>query len=140
MAVCIDVSDEWKPGAGGIFDLRPALEKNAGLVQKGDKLLVYTGTEKLLGTQAYFDMPDFAGSTGALLEEFGITGIGMDTSTIAAMNAENQHQEILSRGMGIYESLAGLEPLIGKRFYFSAVPVKFEDGDGSPVRAYAVTE
>ena len=40
----------------------------------------------------------------------------------------------------IHESLVNLGPLIGRRFYFSAVSLKFADGDGNPVRAYAVTD
>ena len=40
----------------------------------------------------------------------------------------------------IVESLVNVKDLVGKRFFFSAVPLKFADGDGSPVRAYAITE
>ncbi|MDR2487119.1 MAG: cyclase family protein [Clostridiales Family XIII bacterium] len=121
----------------GVYDLAQDLEKNASLVAGADILIVSTGYEKLVGTPEYFRSPDFGENTGALLEDLGIRGIGIDAPTIGQQN--RAHQEILGRDIGIIESLVNLGPLVGRRFYFSAVPLKFEDGDGSPVRAYAVT-
>jgi len=37
-------------------------------------------------------------------------------------------------------NLDGLEPLIGKSFPFSCLPLKFERADGSPVRAVAMLD
>jgi len=134
-ACCIAATDFPHQGE---YDIAADLEKNAGLIEKGDILIVYTGYEKLVGTPEYFEFTEFAENTGALLESYGIVGIGFDSPTIA--QTKPTHQEVLGRDIGIIESLVNLEPLIGKRFWFSAVPLKFEDGDGSPVRAYAVTE
>lgn len=134
-AVCIAVPDFTKDE---VFDATELLAQNANLIKPGDILILSTGYEKLVGTVEYFDFPDFHENTGELLESYGIKGIGFDSPSASMKNAA--HQEILVRGIGIIESLINLEPLIGKRFYFSAVPLKFEDGDGSPVRAYAITE
>jgi kynurenine formamidase len=122
----------------GEYDITAILEENEDLLKDADKLILYTGYEKLVGTEAYFVSPDFAENTGALLEKYGLNGIGFDAPTIAQGN--RAHQEVLSRGFGIYESLINLEALVEKKFFFSAVPLKYEDGDGSPVRAYAITE
>jgi kynurenine formamidase len=137
-AVCIDVEDSWVRDREAIFDIGQALEENKELFQPGDKVLLHTGGDKYLGSQDFFDVPDFAGNTGELLEKYGLTGIGFDSPTIATKNAEQQHQEVLKRGMGIYDCLVYLSPFVGKRFFFSAVPLKFEGGDGSPTRAYAI--
>ena len=42
--------------------------------------------------------------------------------------------------MIIIENLTGLEQLMNKEFWFSCFPLKIEEGDGSPVRACAITE
>lgn len=134
-AVCIEVPDFPEDG---VFDLAPVLKKNSALIEPGDILLLYTGWENRHGTPEYFKFPDFHDNTGKVMEEYHLTGIGFDLPSIDRSGAA--HQSVLSRDMSIIESLINLKPLIGKHFYFSAVPLKFSDGDGSPVRAYAVTE
>jgi len=47
---------------------------------------------------------------------------------------------ILSHGIIPVEGLINLSELAGKRFFFAAAPLLLENGDGSPVRAYAVME
>lgn len=134
-AVCIEVSDFPEDG---VFDLEPYLEQNRELIHPGDILLLYTGWEGRLGTSDYFKFADFDGATGALMEKYNLNGIGFDLPSID--RSGEAHQAVLGRDMSIIESLINLRPLIGKRFYFSAVPLKFGDGDGSPVRAYAITK
>ena len=134
-AVCLAVTDFAKDE---IFDATEVLAQNADLIKPGDIVILSTGYEKMVGTVEYFDFPDFHENSGELFESYGIKGIGFDSPSISLKN--RAHQEVLGRGIAVIESLINLEPLIGKRFYFSAVPLKFEDGDGSPVRAYAVTD
>jgi kynurenine formamidase len=134
-AVCVKADDF--PKGLVEYDMTALLANNKDAIRPGDILILSTGYEKLVGTRAYFACPDFAENTGELLEKYGVVGIGFDTPTIGL---NRSHHEVLGRDIAIFESLINLEPLIGKRFYFSAVPLKFEDGDGSPVRAYAVTE
>jgi kynurenine formamidase len=127
-----------KTKAEGEYDITDFLAKNKELFKEGDILLLSTGFEDLLGQDAYFDFPNFANNTGDALAQYGIKGIGMDTPSLTLGN--EAHQGVLKHDIGIIESLINLRPLIGKRFFFSAAPLKFEDGDGSPVRAYAITE
>ena len=134
-AVCIEVPDV---SADKTLDLADVLERNKSLIKPGDIIILYTGWEDKVGTVEYFDYPDFDPGTGALLESYGARGFGMDLPSIDHGGAI--HVDILGRELSIIESLINLKPLVGKRFYFSAVPLKFEDGDGSPVRAYAVTD
>ncbi|MDR1874978.1 MAG: cyclase family protein [Synergistaceae bacterium] len=134
-AVCLEA-----PGYPheGVYDITNVLAQNKALIKPGDILILYTGFEKLVGTPEYFKFADFHTNTGALLESYGVRGIGFDVPSLDLSG--EVHRDVLGRGIGVIESLINLEPLVGKRFYFSAVPLKFEDGDGSPVRAYAVTD
>lgn len=134
-AVCIDMSE---PVEGPERDITDVLERNKALIRPGDILVLYTGYEDRAGTPEYFDYKDFAANTGELLEKYGCRGIAFDMPSIDRSGLA--HQSVLGRGMSVIESLVNLKPLIGKRFYLSAVPLKFADGDGSPVRAYAVTD
>lgn len=134
-AVCLDVPDVPMDKR---IDITDVLNNNRELIRPGDIVILHTGWEEKVGTPDYFNFPDFDPNVGELLESRGLHGIGFDLPSID--RAGLAHQSVLGRKMSIIESLINLKPLIGKRFYFSAVPLKFGDGDGSPVRAYAVTE
>ena len=134
-AVCLDVPDV---SADKVLDFTEVLEKNKSLIKPGDIIVFHTGWEDRVGTKEYFDYPDLHPNTGELLEKYGAVAIGFDLPSMD--HGGSIHIDILGRDLVAIESLINLKPLIGKRFYISAVPLKFEDGDGSPVRAYAVTD
>jgi len=119
-----------------IFDITDTLEKNRDLIKPGDIILLFTGWEDRVGTPEYFKYPEFRPDTGEILKKYALSGIGFDLPSID--RSGRAHISVLSRDMSIIESLVNLRPLVGKRFFFSAVPLKFADGDGSPVRAYAI--
>jgi kynurenine formamidase len=48
--------------------------------------------------------------------------------------------ELFGAGLILIENLTGLEQLIGKPFLFSCLPLKLDQGDGSPVRAVAILD
>ena len=134
-AVCFGIPNV---SAENILDISEVLRDNRDLIKHGDIIILHTGWEDKAGTREYFDCPCFAPGTGAALQSAGARGIGFDLPSVD--HTGDVHRDILGRDIGIIESLINLKPLIGKRFYFSAVPLKFADGDGSPVRAYAVIE
>lgn len=135
-AVCLDIAGEIELDEK--IDIRPAMRRNRNLINRGDIIVLHTGWEDKVGTPSYFDFPDFEESVGEVLEEYGASGIAFDMPSIDRNGSA--HQAVLSRDMSIVESLINLKPLIGRRFFFSAVPLKFSDGDGSPVRAYAIID
>ena len=49
------------------------------------------------------------------------------------------HHTLLSAGMVLIENLTGLEKLPESGFYFCCFPLRIKLGDGSPVRAVAIT-
>ena len=134
-AVCLNVPNV---SADKILDISDVLQENKALIKPGDIVILYTGWEDKVGTEVYFEYPDFDIGTGQALEDLGVRGLGMDLPSID--HDGSIHRDILGRDIGLIESLINLKPLVGRRFYFSAVPLKFADGDGSPVRAYAVTD
>jgi len=132
-AVCLDVPNV---SPDKVLDFTEIMDANKKLIKPGDIIIFHTGWQEKVGSKEYFEYPEFHPNTGALLTKYGINGIGMDLPSIDFGGPI--HRDILGREIGIIESLINLTALIGKRFYFSAVPLKFEHGDGSPVRAYAV--
>ena len=50
------------------------------------------------------------------------------------------HRIVLGAGLVIIENLTNLEQLVGRAFRFAALPLKYEDADGAPVRAVAFME
>ena len=134
-AVCLHVPNV---SADKILDISGVLRENKALIKPGDIIILHTGWEDKVGTQEYFEYPDFDIGTGQALEDVGALGLGTDLPSVDRDGTV--HRDILGRDLSIIESLINLKNLVGRRFYFSAVPLKFADGDGSPVRAYAVTD
>ena len=131
-AVCIDIPNV---NVNVALDLSSILSENRAIIEPGDIIILHTGWEDKVGSADYFNYPDFDIGTGALMESYELKGFGTDLPSLD--HNGDIHRDILGRELSVIESLVNLKPLIGKRFYFSAVPLKFADGDGSPVRAYA---
>lgn len=108
-------------------------------IRNGDILVMRTGWEKKAGSQDYFrGFPYLTEQAASGLSRLGVKAIGLDSPSVDAPGSDgNTHRLILSCGIVIIEALVNLEALVGKRCFFSAVPLKIEQGDGSPVRAYA---
>ncbi|GHS99552.1 cyclase [Synergistales bacterium] len=71
-----------------------------------------------------------------------IRGLGVEYAAIdpIADTALTLHKIFLAKEKTIIENLTNLDQLIGKDFQFIALPLKFKDGDGSPVRPVAIIE
>jgi arylformamidase len=110
------------------------------LLKIGDILIIRTGWENYSNTSAFFiNYPSFAVGTGEILSKLGVKALGTDLPSVDFPESNGIiHKDILSRNIVIIESLVNLRPLLGKRCFFSAVPLKITNGDGSPVRAYAI--
>ena len=105
-----------------------------------DFLLVSTGWEARWNTDEYFGAyPTLAPETVQRALSLGVKGIGLDTMGIDPMDdAEyTNHFLVFRAGRVIIENLCGLVPLRGKLVRFAALPLKYENSDGAPVRAIA---
>ena len=135
-AVCLDMTRDITGCT--LVDIRPVLDRNKELIKPGDIIVLRTGWEEKVNTADYYVFPDFDESVGEVLEQYGANGIGFDLPSIDRAGAA--HRAVLGRDMSIIESLINLKQLVGRRFFLSAAPLKFTDGDGSPVRAYAIVD
>lgn len=66
-------------------------------------------------------------------------GFGLDTISVDISEKDGYpvHKFLLNSDTIIIENLINLLSLPVSKFHFSCFPIKFEDADGSPVRAVA---
>ena len=136
-AVVLDVT-HLAPG-GVITD--DFLREQNGTLRSADFVLFYTGWEKKWGTDAYFEdtfpVPDEAAAK--YLVSCGLKGVGTDALSIDPLGSDSfpAHKALLNGGLVILESLC-LKKVAGrKEFMLYALPLKFQNADGAPVRAVA---
>lgn len=109
-------------------------------IKKGDILIIRTGWEENKYRENYFtDFPYFSPETADYLISKEIKAVGADTPTLDGPEQNAAfHKKMLSPGIVIIEALVNLKQLVGKRMFFSALPLNIKGADGSPVRAVAV--
>lgn len=136
-ATVVDVS-HLSPGSAVTADFLRGLN---GDLRSADFALFYTGWEKKWGSEAYFDdvfpVPDE--EAAKYLVSCGLKGVGTDALSVDVLSDKTLpvHRVLLSGGLVIVESLR-LHKLLGRKdFMFFALPLKFENADGAPVRAIA---
>lgn len=112
-----------------------------GAVLSTDFVLFYTGWEKKWGTADYFEdsfpVPDR--EAAQYLVSCGLKGVGTDALSVDTLATEDRsaHKTLLGGGLVIVESLC-LKKVVGRKdMRFFALPLKFMDADGAPVRAIA---
>jgi len=71
-----------------------------------------------------------------------VKGLGVEYATIDPLADTDLplHKAFMLKEKTIIENLTNLDKLIGKDFTFAAFPLKFKNGDGSPVRAVAMLD
>lgn len=107
-----------------------------------DYVLLMTGWSKYWDSDKYFDDFHFLTEEAAeWLTSFNLKGIGIDAISIDDMKTTTFpiHHKLFKHNMIVIENLTNLE-LINKEesFIFSCLPLKYENADGSPVRAIAI--
>jgi len=102
-----------------------------------------SGWDSHWNTDRYFEGHPFLTEDAAqYLVEAGAALVGIDSLNIDDTRGGDRpvHTTLLGRGIPIVEHMTGLERLQGRRFRFSAAPVKVEGMGSFPVRAFAVLE
>ncbi|HAS88734.1 MAG TPA: cyclase [Desulfovibrio sp.] len=110
-------------------------------ISECDFVLLNTGWYKNWGRDKYFThYPALNTEAARWLTGFELKGVGVDVISIdsAEIGGFEIHNTLLERGTIIIENLNALHLLPNEGFLFSCLPLKFEDGDGSPVRAAAL--
>ncbi len=136
-AAVIDVS-HLAPGSVITADF---LREQNGYLRTADYALFYTGWEKKWDTPAFLEepFPILDAESARYLVSCGLKGVGTDAISVDSIsNAEYPaHRVLLDGGLVIVENLC-LKKLLGRRdVMFFALPLKYANADGAPVRAIA---
>ena len=107
-------------------------------------ILFHTGWDKLWGTDAYYgNYPYITEEVADYLIQEKKKGVGLDVIGLDPISDENLslHRKVLSEtDMVIIENLKNLDMVGEELFTFCALPLKFKNSDGAPVRAIAIIE
>lgn len=136
-AVVVDVS-HLAPGSVISTDF---LREQNGTIRSADFVLFYTGWEKKWGTDAYresgFPVPDE--EAAKYLVSCGLKGVGTDALSIDPLESTDfpAHKTLLNGGLVVIECLCLKKVVCRKSFRLLALPLKYKNADGAPVRAVA---
>ena len=147
LAVCL--------GPARVIDLTPVtphqqivpgdLQRAAGQVEPGDRLLLRTDWHQRYGTPEYRDaLPRISLELAQWLVERRVALVGVEPPSVADVNNRQElievHQTLLGGNILVVEGLAHLDQLVSSVVEFIALPLKVRGGDGSPVRAIALED
>ncbi|MEA4971052.1 MAG: cyclase family protein [Candidatus Pelethousia sp.] len=127
----------------GIAEIGLDILHRAGpALESAEFLLFYTGWAKKWGTPAYFEgYPCLSAAAADFIVSAGKKGVGFDAVSADPVADESLpiHRRLLASGqMVIVENLKNLDQISPGLFTFFALPLKFVQGDGAPVRAIAM--
>ena len=112
--------------------------------ESAEFLLFYTGWDLYWNEPTYFgDYPYLSEKAVEYIYRSKKKGVGLDVIGIDPIADETLtiHRKLLADGnFVIIENLTNLSELAGKSFLFAALPLKFENADGAPIRAVAILD
>lgn len=105
-------------------------------------ILFYTGWDKYWGTNSYFgEYPYITEEIAEYLIATKKKGIGLDVIGLDPISDENLtlHKKLFAEtDIVVIENLTRLGEIGNELFTFCALPLKYENSDGAPVRAIAM--
>ncbi len=113
-------------------------------IKPGENLIIRTGWSKYVyDTDKYRNqLPRISEDLALWCARKKINMLGVEPPSVADVNnlkeITNIHRILLEAGIIIIEGLTNLEKIKHSKFTFGAIPLKIEQGDGSPVRAFAI--
>lgn len=108
-----------------------------------DFVLFCTGWDQKWGSPDYYEgFPCLTADAAAYLATLPLKGVGEDTISLDPCDSVDfpNHIALLGADFVNTENLTGLDALIGRRFTFVTLPLKFENSDGCSCRAIAMEE
>jgi len=107
-------------------------------------ILFRTGWDKYWGTSSYFgDYPYITEEVAEYLILSKKKGVGLDVIGLDPIADENLtiHRKLFAEAdIVVIENLTRLEEVGNELFLFCALPLKYENSDGAPIRAIAIIE
>ena len=104
---------------------------------RGWILLLRTGYTAKNRTPKWLEYPDITKEACDLIIKRGFEAIGVDSAS-PDRPPFVVHKTLLPKKIVIFENLANLERVMGKRFLFVGAPLALAGGSGSPCRAIAL--
>ena len=135
-------------GAAVVVDCRGEKGISLPLLQRYDLsgvdfVLFCTGWDKKWGTPAYYEnFPCLTAEAAAYLAALPLKGVGEDSISLDPCDSTDfpNHITLMKAGFINTENLTGLDALLGRRFTFVTLPLKFENADGCSCRAIAMED
>lgn len=109
-------------------------------IERCDFVLFYTSWQHKWNSDEYLsDFPTLTVDATKWLIQFDLKAIGFDHISADKMESTDLpiHNLLLENEILIIENLNNLDKLIGMEFELNCIPLKIENADGSPVRAFA---
>ena len=116
------------------------IENNKENVDKAEFIIFNTGYSKLWGKKEYFeDCPVLSKEVADYIVKKRKKGVGVDLMSLDEINSNTLpiHKLLLENNVLIVENLTNLDEIKNEIFIFSAMPLKYQNADGAPVRALA---
>ena len=148
--ILVDVSDK---SARDLIDAVD-FERFTPEIQKGVFVILKTGWDRYFGTPQYLQHPYLSADAGRLLLDLGVSLVGIDALNVDASyppvsNSDSLdtdggvsvdtgypvHDILLGNDILIVENLCNLGKINQHVGFFSFLPLKLKDSDGSPIRA-----
>jgi len=125
-------------GPGECVPLSAILQYGAK-AEEADFLLFNFGWDRYWGKPEYFgNYPCLSTEAVQYLMDHHKKGVGVDAISIDPMASLSSHRKLFeSSEIVVIENLTHLEQIGDDLFWFFALPLKFENADGSPIRAVA---
>ena len=135
-------------GIAVVVDCRGETDISLPLLQRYDLdgvdfVLFCTGWDKKWGSPEYYEgFPCLTADAAAYLATLPLKGVGEDSISLDPCGSVDfpNHITLLRADFVNTVNLAGLDALIGRRFTFVTLPLKFENSDGCSCRAIAMEE
>jgi kynurenine formamidase len=129
--------------AGGKITME-RIDKVRENADAADFIIFNTGWGKLWGQDEYFgNFPVIDDAVASYVKAEGKKGIGVDVISIDPIDDGHltTHRKLFKDSeIVVIENIKDPGRLGSKLFTFIALPLKHKDGDGSPIRAIAITE
>ena len=120
------------------------INRNRANADAAEFLLFFTGWDRYWGKSEYFgEYPYIDDEVADYIAKHQKKGVGLDVIGLDPIADENLtlHKKLLRENeIVIIENLTNLAALGGGLFTFCALPLKYENADGSPIRAIALKE
>jgi len=116
------------------------LKEEESTIKAVDFVLFYTGWQRKWNTESYFyEFPTLTQKAANWLVTLELKALGFDVISVDKMNDMTlpNHRILLQKEILIIENMTNLDQLISKKFELNCIPLKIENSDGSPVRAFA---